>query len=283
MSPIEYPGKGSQYDIDEFVLEPGEVLEDDYLLERIINRNRMALDLVGEWCWLFKIKQTGEKCPCTDDFYKQTNADNCKDCYGTTWRGGYDLIEYTHADMAANPYIKDGRSFLTRIIRSPNALNQHVALGYQPEHFPNGFCLAPPHAPQLSTRDIIIPTFIADRSATELVANHPVVRGEDVIPGDVIYNIEYIKSDKNEDTMYNHGLYRVINGNVIEWLDNPQPPAGSTYYVTYNKIVQYVHVYQVSKVVSSAMRGINTVQRFDLVELPKGHKATQLIGQVLGG
>ncbi len=280
---LRFPEKGSDTNIQQLRMEPGEALEQDLTIERILDNHKSALEAVGEWCKFLRRKTSGEPCECRDSYYQQANTDKCMSCFGTLWKGGYDIVGYDNAGIADNPLVKNDSSFLVRVIRAQTTINLLDNVGFQPSQIPTGWCLAPPFGPEVTTRDVLISGYQFDRTAVETVEDQPVVRGVDKLPTkDTVYNIVFIKPQLQSQDFFNRSLYSLSQDGTITWLDPTQAPAnGSTYYVTYEKIVTYAQLYQVSKVKTNTVRGIPTIQLLDLTELPAGHPINDFLDGIL--
>jgi hypothetical protein len=67
-----------------------EVEKLDWIWREAIRRNRWILEQGGERVKIFLKKNMGLRCPCIPDDYHGQPINDCRDCYGTEFIGGYD-------------------------------------------------------------------------------------------------------------------------------------------------------------------------------------------------
>jgi hypothetical protein len=64
------------------------------LYDRMLNREEVLLDQSGEPVILLRRIWNGTTCSCADARRQHPKVKSCKDCYGTTFEGGYDQYQY---------------------------------------------------------------------------------------------------------------------------------------------------------------------------------------------
>lgn len=114
------------------------------LFDRMVNREEVLLDQVGEPVILLKRVWNGQTCSCSDSRRMHPKIRSCKKCYGTGYVGGYDQYLYRRK--------KDGRIMLSFGDTSEDlklSSQSHLEQEYKPN------CWTLP-APAIRDRDLIV-------------------------------------------------------------------------------------------------------------------------------
>lgn len=63
-----------------------------YMLKEIIRRHNIIMNRDGQYAVILLRKHSGERCSCYDDKTRYQSDARCSICYGTSWKGGYDIF-----------------------------------------------------------------------------------------------------------------------------------------------------------------------------------------------
>jgi len=78
-------------------------------------------EFVGRKGWVFRRRNTGQRCGCVDPLLDRRKDSNCRDCWGTGWIGGYYVPVEAFIKIEDTPTTLQGRNEGDRVVKNTPA------------------------------------------------------------------------------------------------------------------------------------------------------------------
>lgn len=248
----------------EFHIDGKESLEINYIYEGILHRNKFLLESGSDYCQLYHIKLTGERCTNPEcpafDNYQQAGSTSCNVCFGSGFVGGYDYIEELYIRFPPE---------MEQINITPEGLMRVVKprIWTMPE-------------PQLRQFDILInyshPQVTQEKTEVDKLIYREVGTEFDSLNETInefrqVIRILKISDNRNSSEDYKENIDYVLSNDGILWKTDNKPIDDDEYFVTYQISHRYYRRYEINTVTPSRWRGKTLHQDLEVTELPLDH------------